>query len=150
MIVLRIMEARDIEAVEALILQLAQDLGESFSIGAGQSAAHFQAMKQSPDIYQNVVACIDAVVVGFLSVVRYRSFFHHKGTALVNELVVAKEYRGMHIGSALLEHAADCALTDGFDEIEVGVMQENIRAISFYRRHGFSLEYLLLGREFCT
>jgi ribosomal protein S18 acetylase RimI-like enzyme len=91
---------------------------------------------------------MDDQVIGFLSLVLYRSFFHRKGTALVNELVVKKEFRNQQIGKALLEHAFSVATEAGMDELEVGVMKENTHALTFYRKNGFGEEYLLLGKEF--
>lgn len=102
---IRILEKQDIGVIRTLILQLAEDLGEVFDLDHAYYLAQYQAMLQHPDIYQNYVYCIEDFVVGFLSLVFYRSFFHKKGTALVNELVVKKEYRGRKIGKALIEHA---------------------------------------------
>jgi hypothetical protein len=34
------------------------------------------------------------------------------------------------------------------DEIEVGVMKENIKAINFYKKHGMNEECYLLGMDF--
>lgn len=145
---IRIMEEGDICAIESLIKQLAEDLGETFSIDQKQYEVHYHAMNQYPDIYQNYVYCIDDVVAGFLSLLLYRSFFHKKGTALINEVIVRKEYQGQSIGKALVSHAMAAAQEQGMDEIEVGVMKDNTRALSFYRRNGFNQEYLLLGKEF--
>jgi len=145
---IRSIEERDISAIRTLILQLASDLGEVFDLDHAHYLLQYQAMQQYPDIYQNYVYCIDDEVVGFISLVLYRSFFHKKGTALVNELVVQKTHRNQKIGKALIEHAIEVALELGFDEIEVGVMNENTRALAFYRSNGFDEEYLLLGREF--
>ena len=36
----------------------------------------------------------------------------------------------------------------GLDEVEVGVMKENVKALGFYKRNGMNLEYHLLGMEF--
>jgi ribosomal protein S18 acetylase RimI-like enzyme len=145
---IRSIEEWDISAIRTLILQLASDLGEVFDLDNAHYLLQYQAMQQYPDIYQNYVYCIDDEVVGFISLVLYRSFFHKKGTALVNELVVQKTHRNQKIGKALIEHAIEVALELGFDEIEVGVMNENTRALAFYRSNGFDEEYLLLGREF--
>lgn len=147
---IRTMEEQDISAVRSLILQLASDLGEVFDLDHAHYLLQYQAMQRYPDIYQNYVYCFEGEVVGFLSLVFYRSFFHKKGTALVNELVVSQEYRNQKIGKALIEYAMQVARELGFDEIEVGVMKENEGALAFYRRNGFDEEYLLLGREFST
>lgn len=145
---IRAIGMQDIDHIRDLIIQLAQDLNEEFQVDHAQCRAHYQEMMQHGDMYQNFVYCVDGVIVGFISLVMYRSFFHRKGTALVNELVVNKAYRQHRIGTALLTHAMALAQVHGMDEIEVGVMKENSRAIDFYRRNGFDGEYLLLGKEF--
>lgn len=138
----------DLGSIRELILQLSEDLGEVFDIDAKLVAEHYQVMQKHSQMYQNFVYCIDDEVVSFLSVVLYRSFFHKKGTALINELVVKKGYRGQQIGSRMLKHALAIAQEQGMDEIEVGVMADNTRALDFYRRNGLDEEYLLLGKEF--
>ena len=145
---IRTIGEQDLDSIRELVLQLAQDLNEEFQIDAEQCKAHYQAMVQYGETYRNFVYCIDGVIVGFLSLVLYRSFFHKKGTALINELVVKKECRQQHIGKALLTHAIAIAQGQGMDEIEVGVMTENTRALEFYRCNGFDEEYILLGQEF--
>lgn len=147
---IRAIGEQDSSAICLLIRQLASDLGEVFDVDQVHYLLQYQAMQRYPDIYRNVVYCIDDEVVGFLSLVFYRSFFHKKGTALVNELVVSREYRNQKIGKALIDHAMAVAQGLGFDEIEVGVMKENKGALAFYRHNGFDEEYLLLGREFAT
>ncbi len=78
----------------------------------------------------------------------YRSFFHKNGTALINELIVNSEFRNRNIGRELLEYCIKIAKDNEMDEIEVGVMKENIKAIEFYKRNNITEEYLLLGLEF--
>ncbi len=145
---IRAIGTQDIDQVSDLIVQLAEDLGEDFRVGHEQCMAHYEDMLQHGDMYQNFVYCIDGVIAGFISMVMYRSFFHKKGTALINELVVKKEFRQQHIGSALLKHSIAIAQEFMMDEIEVGVMIENTKAIEFYRRNGLDEEYILLGKEF--
>jgi len=63
-------------------------------------------------------------------------------------LVIHERYRKKGIGEKLLKQAIEEALTRGMDEIEVGVLKENVKAIRFYKRNGFDQEYYLLGMEF--
>ena len=152
MMEIRAIGMQDIDQIRDLILQLAEDLGEDFRVDHEQCMAHYEDMLQHGDMYQNFVYCIDGVIAGFISMVMYRSLFHRKGPAIVNELVVNKEYRQHQIGTALLKHSIAIAQAHGMDEIEVGVMIENTKAIDFYRRNGLDEEYILLGKEFqgCT
>lgn len=145
---IRSMEARDITAVRELMVQLAEDLGHDFQMDHEQCLALYQNMRRHEDRYQNFVYCIDHVVVGFLSMVLYHTWLHGGGTALINELVVERSARGRNVGSALIAHAKTVAHNRGMDEIEVGVMRDNGKALSFYRKNGFDEEYILLGAEF--
>lgn len=145
---IRSMESRDITAVRELMIQLAEDLGHDFQMDHEQCIALYQKMLRHENIYQNFVYCKEHVVVGFLSMVLYHTWLHGGGTALINELVVERSNRGRNIGSALVAHAKIVAESRGLDEIEVGVMQDNGKALSFYRKHGFDEEYMLLGAEF--
>ena len=105
-------------------------------------------MITKPQSYKNLVACKNEVVVGFISVVYYLSFFHESGTALINELIVAADHRNQGIGKALVQRAVSTARQDGMDEIEVGTERGNRPAAAFYRNAGFDEEYVLLGMEF--
>ena len=52
----------------------------------------------------------------------------------IRKLFVEPVLQGRGIGSALLEHAvSQCGAT------ELWALEKNVRAISFYKRHGFSL-----------
>jgi GNAT superfamily N-acetyltransferase len=131
-----------------LLDELADALGETFEPDAALLAEQFDAMSAAPGVYRNFVAELDGRVVGFLSIACYRSVFHRKGTVLVNELAVAESARRRGVGGALIERALELARSEGWDELEVGVMRENDGAIRFYKAHGISEEYLLLGKEF--
>ena len=59
---------------------------------------------------------------------------------------VAREARGLGVGGALLEAAADWAATSGAERLVLGVFPENERAVAFYERHGFAREGLRRGQ----
>jgi ribosomal protein S18 acetylase RimI-like enzyme len=105
-------------------------------------------MGRDPALYKNMVAVTGGKVVGFLSMVYYKSFYHQVGTALINQLVVSETSRNLGIGKALVRMAVDMAKADGLDEIEVGTETSNKGAIEFYKKAGFDEEYVLLGKEF--
>ncbi len=105
-------------------------------------------MERYPEIYWNVIAETGGKAAGFLSAIFYKTFFHHGGTALINELVVGRDFRGKGIGTALMEAAKKEALERGMDEVEVGTEKANTAAQRFYKGCGLSEEYVLLGMEF--
>lgn len=57
----------------------------------------------------------------------------------IERIYVLKEYLGKHIGNALLNKAIDIARSKNCDHIWLGVWEENIRAITFYKKHGFEV-----------
>ena len=138
----------DVPAVVDLLGQLNESLGEDQELSIEAVYEHFDLMRRHGGMYRNFVFERDGRVLGFVSVVNYRSVYHKKGTALINELIVARESRGAGIGTSLLRHCIDEARREGMDEVEVGVMRGNEEAIRFYKANGVAEEYLLLGLEF--
>lgn len=107
----------------------------------------FEAMSAMPDMYRNFVVQEEGRTVAFLSIVIYRTMLHPTGTALINELVVASDYRRRGIAGALVERAMVFAKDAGAVEIEVGTEIGNERARRFYKNAGFNKEFLLFNRD---
>jgi ribosomal protein S18 acetylase RimI-like enzyme len=147
---IRKMIEADLPRVAMLLEELSTALGEDHTLDKNDLRRHFANMSAQDETYENYVCEHENEVIGFLSLLFYRSLYHRNGTALINELIVSEEHRGKHAGASLLEYAVNRARERGMDEIEVGVMQENEGARRFYRRHGLATEYLLLGMEFDT
>ena len=140
-------QEKDIGEITILLNQLENDLNENNEIMSEAVYEHYKKMKKN-EVYASYVYEEQNNVVGFISVVFYRSVFHKNGTALVNELVIDNMHRGKGIGKKLLDYAINEALIREMDEIEVGVMKENKKAIHFYKSNGMNEEYYLLGKEF--
>ena len=104
-------------------------------------------MQAQPKVYRNFVAESEGRIVGFLSMVLYRTFFHAGGTALINELVVADGFQGRGIGRSLVKQAVGTADDLGMNEVEVATTFENTNAVAFYKKCGLTDESLLLGTE---
>jgi ribosomal protein S18 acetylase RimI-like enzyme len=137
----------DLPAFKELLDQLNDDLGLPERVDPADLEAHFRAMAGDP-AYGSFVYEDGGRIDGLIAWAHYRSLLHRKGTALINELVVRRSRMGSGIGSALLRYAIEAARLAGMDEIEVGVMKENVQAIEFYKKNGMDEEYFLLGREF--
>lgn len=138
----------DLPGVTAILAELDDALGETQAVAVADVERQFRLMESEPGTYANLVCEADGAVKGFLSLLFYRSVYHREGTAQINELVVSKDSRGRGIGEALLGRAIALARARNMDEIEVGVMKDNEKAIRFYKRHGLDEEYFLLGKEF--
>lgn len=139
--------AGDLESVLGLLRQMpgATGLWEA----SADARDVLEDMLARPAFYMNRVACReeDGRVIGFVSVVFYKSLLHKGGSALINELVVDAAQRGRGVGRTLLDEAIAEARTRGMDEIEVSTFFGNDAAIRLYRSAGFTEEYLMLGME---
>ncbi len=138
----------DIDHVIGLLNELNEALKEDQQIVKKNVEDHYFIMQKNKEIYMNFVYEEKGKCIGFISMICYRSIYHKKGTALINELVVSKEHRNQGIGEKLLEHCIKIAKKSQMDDIEVGVMKENIKAINFYKKHGMNEECYLLGMDF--
>ncbi len=54
----------------------------------------------------------------------------------LNNLCVLKEYRHKKIGEKLLEHACSQAKNAGCTQMNIGIVEENIKLRKWYERHG--------------
>ena len=122
-------------------------LDEQQEINIESINVHFKKMEELKNVYENYVLEKDNKVIGYISLLFYRSLFHKVGTAQVNELIIDKAYRNKNYGKELLEYGVKRAVDRGMDEIEISVEKENRKAIEFYKRNGIEEEYLLLGKE---
>ncbi len=146
-VAIRPLERRDLDSLVWLMEALTENAESHEAFSVQRFELLFESMHTKPDVYLNLVAEIDGAVVGFVSVVFYSSFFHRVGTALINELVVAREARNRGIGACLIEAVKSAAIERRMDEIEVGTEYGNAGARRFYRSNGFDQEYVLMGVE---
>ncbi len=106
-------EAGDLPAVHDLLVQLNEATHGAPEFTPEVLSQLFAEMQQAPGFYDNRVAVCDNQVAGFISVIFYKTLFHTGGTALINELVVSRAYRGRGIGQALVAKAREEALARG-------------------------------------
>lgn len=145
---IRLCKSNDLPEVVNLMKELSEvaHTNEDFMLENIQKV--FEEMSKNPEFYYNLVAVSARRIVGFISVVFYKTVFHKGGTALINELIVTDSLRGKGLGRELLMKAKEEALLRGMDEIEVGTEKTNSPAQSFYKKYGFDEEFVLLGMEF--
>jgi ribosomal protein S18 acetylase RimI-like enzyme len=98
--------------------------------------------------YQVFLAEEEGQVIGLLSLSFRHTLLHPAPSALIDEFVVDREYRGRGVGRELIAHAVARAKAAGCCEIEVSTEKDNVAAQEFYRRQGFDHESVLLEMEF--
>ncbi|MBN2532580.1 MAG: GNAT family N-acetyltransferase [Spirochaetales bacterium] len=143
---IRVALNKDIPALCRLLEELTKIVDFPYVVSEKNCRKMFYRMKKSKGVYKNLVAVVDNTVAGFLSLVVYKTLLLKGGTALINELVVSREYRRKGIGTLLIKKACMLARESGMDEIEVGTECKNRAAQSFDKKNGFSEEYVLLGK----
>ncbi len=55
----------------------------------------------------------------------------------ISSIYVHPEYQGLQIGKSLMNIAYSTAIEKGFNEIWIGVMEQNIKALEWYKKIGF-------------
>lgn len=148
MIKLRDLRKEDLPSLKILLEELINVLEYKHEINERFITSLLTDIEKYPEIYANFVAIEDDKIIGFISMVFYKTFLHKGGTALINELIVAESHRNKGIGKKLVEKAIQSAKRRGMDEIEVGTELSNLRAQNFYKKAGFNEEFVLLGIEF--
>ena len=138
----------DLDEIIKLLTQMNEALCEDQELIESNIKEHFVKMEEQKDTYENYVIEEGQEVIGYMSLLFYRSLYHKKGTAQVNELIIDKEHRNKGLGKELLQYGIKRAQEREMDEIEIGVEKENTKAITFYKNNGIKEEYLLLGKEF--
>ncbi len=73
--------------------------------------------------------------VGGIGVCGVRSLIKYRHRAMMG-ISVRKEYWGCGLGSFLMQVAVEWA-ANGFEQLELGVFEDNVRAIHLYEKFGF-------------
>jgi len=85
-----------------------------------------------------LVAEIEGIVVGFVNFTTRKTILHRGLSGLIDELIVAKSYRGKGVGKQLLSSVIEKSRQLGCCEVEVSSEKTNAKAREFYRQCGFT------------
>jgi GNAT superfamily N-acetyltransferase len=84
-----------------------------------------------------LVADAGAGAIGFLALTRMDILPYQEPLARITALCVAESSRGVGVGKALEQHAAEVARGWGCGKIEVTSNRRRLRAHDFYQKHGY-------------
>ena len=146
MILIRDLRLKDLDLLKFLLDDLNNALDLKHKINEKYINSVHLAMDKYPEIYSNLVATENNKIIGFISLVFYKSFLHMGGTALINELIVAQNHRNKGIGKNLVQKANKLAKKRRMDEIEERTELSNTLAQKFYKKASFNEEFMLLGK----
>ena len=76
-------------------------------------------------------------VVGALGVSQVRPHLKYRHRAMMG-ISILKKYWGCGLGSFLMQLAVEQAAANGIEQLELGVFEDNVRAIHLYEKFGFA------------
>ena len=101
---------------------------------------------RDPD-YGVLVALVSAQVIGFVDLWTLSDFVEGSNVSIIQNLVVEPRFRGLGIADALMRRVLNLARRRGAGEVHVSTEMRNKKAISLYRKHGFTKLYAFLEKS---
>lgn len=83
-----------------------------------------------------ITAFHDNEVIGDLGVTQIRNHIKYRHRAYMG-ISIQQQYCNMGLGSAMVEYAVRLAKANGFEQLELGVFEDNIGAMHLYKKFGF-------------
>jgi len=145
-LIIRPATAADAGAIADLIRSLAVATGETSPITADYARGYVETPGNLV-----LLACEPGGsdrVVGLVSCSIRPNLYHAGDSALIEELVVARDARGGGIGGALIADLLARLEARHCVEVSVTTMPDNEGAIRFYKKHGLTDEAVFLEKHF--
>ncbi|MGB6369679.1 MAG: GNAT family N-acetyltransferase [Atribacterota bacterium] len=136
-ILIREAKESDLLTIGKLTLELIEAMGNTEGIDIKLIAENYRNLLNEVNSHI-LVAEIEGVVAGFVNFTTRKTILHRGLSGLIDELIVAKSYRGKGIGKQLLSSAIKKSRQLGCCEVEVSTEKTNIKAREFYRQYGFT------------
>jgi len=136
-ILIREAKGSDLLTIGKLTLELIEAMGNTEGIDIKLIAENCRNLLSEVNSHI-LVAEIEGVVAGFVNFTTRKTILHRGLSGLIDELIVAKSYRGKGIGKQLLSSAIEKSRQLGCCEVEVSTEKTNIKAREFYRQYGFT------------
>ena len=136
-IIIREARESDLLTIGKLTLELIEAMGNTEGIDIKLIAENCRNLLNEVNSHI-LVAEIEGVVVGFVNFTTRKTILHRGLSGLIDELIIAKSYRGKGIGKQLLSSAIEKSRQLGCCEVEVSTEKTNIKARGFYRQYGFT------------
>lgn len=140
---LRAATTEDTDAIVRLVREHAAIAGEQSPITAPYVAAYL-AFEHNGIL----LAESDGQIIGLMSYSIRPDLYHAANACLIEELIVASEWRRQGVGRALMTRLLDRLNSFQCAEVSVAVMPDNSSAIRFYQSQGLTDEALFLEKHF--
>ena len=129
------------ELVHLLNVLFTQDI--EFEPDYKKQKAGLEQIISNPSIGEILVMKIDGKVVGMVSLLYSISTALGGNVAILEDMVMAKDFRGKGLGKELLQEAIDFAQKHGCLRLTLLTDFDNEAAIRFYQSAGFSLSKMI-------
>lgn len=125
-------------------------LAKEFMHGTATDEERLSILKDSlNDLdYELWVAEMDGEIVGFIDLWIIHDFCHGGRLSYIQNLYVSPKYRGLGVGSKLLQKIINRAKEKEVLEVHVVTGFDNEPAIRLYKKHGLTKESLQLEKGF--
>ncbi|GAB4355708.1 MAG: GNAT family N-acetyltransferase [Kiloniellaceae bacterium] len=134
-ITVRLAEQGDVDAVYALVVELARARGMMEKVVSSAADIARDGFGGDP-AFEALLAEIDGRAVGLCLFFGSYSTWRGKRGLYVQDLCVAEDARGLGVGDRLLAEAAALAQTRGYAYLRLSVDDDNVKAQRFYQRTG--------------
>jgi GNAT superfamily N-acetyltransferase len=127
----------DMEAMADLLAELFT-LENDFKPKREKQLAGLRLILDNPGIGKLFVLRVDGHVVGMASALLTVSTAEGRRVVLLEDVIVAAQYRGHGFGRRLVEHIVAWAANNGLPRITLLADKDNTPALAFYERLGFA------------
>jgi GNAT superfamily N-acetyltransferase len=132
----------DLPAIGKLLAELVDAMDDTEGIDIGIALKTCEHLLKDASSHF-LVAEIEGSPVGFINFTVRQTILHRSPSALIDELVVAKEYQGKGVGKQLVLAAIKKCKQLGCFEVEVSTEKTNVKAGKFYKKCGFNKRGIL-------
>lgn len=129
-------ERSDVPALVGLLGELFS-LERDFTPDARKQTCGLLLILDQPERGRIFVARLNNEVIGMANVLLTVSTAEGGPVILLEDIIVARPYRGHGVGSALVRHVLDWSDRNGFLRVTLLADSENAGAVRFYERNGF-------------
>ena len=126
----------DLAAIGRLLEELTNAMENTEGIETGIAIDNCEHLLEDGDSHF-LVAAAEGTPVGFINFTVRQTILHRSPSGLIDELVVAEDYRGKGVGRQLVQAAIEKCRELGCCEVEVSTEKANPEARKFYKQCGF-------------
>ena len=136
----------DLAGISSLIVELQRELNEDNGPSQETIQNNLRKLYKDSNSYF-YLARHKKKIVGFINFSLRRTILHPSPSALIDEMIVSKKYRGKGIGESLVKEVVRKCRDLGCCELEVSTLKNNQKARKFYRKCGFEDQAFLLEMD---